>query len=1071
MCDRGVARPKPDGFGSLLIELTESIQVMKTCYETIASRKKHGLAQGGGPRSHLGGSHMETWGELFWDAWIRFRLWCRTLRRMYWPPRIEAWQVCTVTGVAAIVLTVLSLRNQQGSTALAGQPASNNAKAQAAAVPPSAKKSQKKLASTPAVDPYQTAQIVDGATAVEEEITLEGKSSLVESNLDPEFADIGPSTSRKRDLRQATRPGKLTTALDTPPPEPADIDTANMSGDESPKATANAETDSEFRSRSSTVPEPAEFDETPRANTTSNRAETKPVDDEFEPAAELSASKAKSADQQIEDNVNLTPSKQPDSAIPNNAAPHDDESSQQSAVKPQDARTPGHYARPHHEHEEPTPSDMPVARIKKSTFTAPPPTPKSLARKKGHYSGFGDDDESKADTAPQPKRTNAVPPSPPEASEPDVVEPTTPQADPNNFEEPKVAQEPEPREPAPSRELPTIEQPAFEQPARELPLPPSEADAAADQPLIQEAMIEPEVDESPRPPILFAPEPEESIEESASAPLPQRVSTRNLSHAPGDDEDTSPKRKMPSVVQQLPPMETEAEDPVTPAEKPPQAEKPYHGPVLSTESADHESHSKEDVFNGGKRKQRNLPDLTRPKPAEYHGPVLSTGATDHEAHQDEDSIASGTSKSKGSDTSRPWPMAKVVKPSQEHQARQPVSTEQVDTEPPIVEKAAPAVDSEYEPAEGAPAVVPPHTPVEPMKSPVSGETAEPITARRTTPRTAPRVIRYDEEEPSAAPAVTRKPESETETPTPMPELTQARGPARISIPQRVPQPEETEKPATTAPRARAPVTPPPMPPATAPRTRAPQAPVAPAERPIAAPRLEMEITGPRKAPMGTQVVLHFKIKNVGNAVVTGIMVSDVLPPGLQHRLSPDLEYSIPRLAPGEAKETNLTVLCTAPGVITNRAALTADGDVTAEASVQVEVTASVPAAGGAAATRSPLTVTHRGPEHWLVDSTGQFLVTVTNVSGQHLRDVTITETYPAETNLLHATVGHKADAQNRTVCWTITDFAPGQAYILETELHSTKSGPQTTSVKVKVAGTDVAEDRWTAVSYPEAAMP
>jgi uncharacterized repeat protein (TIGR01451 family) len=1021
---------------------------------------------------------METWGELFWDAWIRFRLWCRSLRRMYWPPRIEAWQVCTVTGVAAIVLTVLSLRNQSGSAALAGQPASNNAKAQTAAVPPTAKKSHKKLASTPAVDPYQTAQIVDGATAVEEEITLEGSNDAVQTQTatDPEFADIGPSSTSKRDLRQATRPRKLTTALDTPATEPTDLGTANMSDDESPMATANAE--SEFQSRSSSVPEPAEFDEASRANTTSKSAGTKPVDDEFEPAAELSTSKTKSADHQLDEIVSLTPSKQLDLELPTDPALQDGGSAPQSGVKPQDVRTPGHYTRPHHEHEEPTSSDMPEARIKKSVFVAPPPAPKSSVRKKGHYFGFGDDDEpaAEAETELRPKRTNAVPPSPPEATEPDVVEPTLPRADANSFEEPKVAKEPEPREPAPTVEQPTAEQPAFEQPARELPLPPGEADAAAEQALNQEAMIEPEADESPRPPILFAPEPEESIEESAAALLPPRGSIRNLSNAPAEDEDAPPIRKTPSVVQPLPPRKTEAEAPVTPAENPPQAEKPYHGPVLSTESADHESHLKDDVFNGGKRKQRNLPDLTRPKPAEYHGPVLSTEASDHEAHQDEDSIASGASKSKGSDASRPWPMAKVVKPSQEHQTRQPVSTEPADTAPadtvqPTVEKAAPAVNTESEPAEESPAVVAPHAPVEPMKAPGGGETAEPITARRTTPRTAPRVIRYDEEEPSVAPAVTRKPESDSETPAPMPELTQARGPARISIPQRVPQPEETEKPPATAPRARAPVTPPPTPPATAPRTRAPQAPVAPVERPVAAPRLEMEITGPRKAPMGTQVVLHFKIKNVGNAVATGIMVSDVLPPGLQHRLSPDLEYAIPRLAPGEARETNLTVLCTTPGVITNRAALTADGDVTAEASVQVEVTGSVPAAGGAGAPRSPLTVTHRGPEHWLVDSTGQFLVTVTNVSGQHLRDVTITETYPAETNLLHATVGHKADAQNRTVCWTITDFAPGQAYILETELHSTKSGPQTTSVKVKVAGTDVAEDRWTAVSYPEGATP
>ncbi|MES2792385.1 MAG: hypothetical protein V4719_22400, partial [Planctomycetota bacterium] len=61
---------------------------------------------------------METWGELFWDAWIRLRLWFRSLYRTYWPPQFKAWQICTVTGIVSIILTLVALNYQPGSKKL-----------------------------------------------------------------------------------------------------------------------------------------------------------------------------------------------------------------------------------------------------------------------------------------------------------------------------------------------------------------------------------------------------------------------------------------------------------------------------------------------------------------------------------------------------------------------------------------------------------------------------------------------------------------------------------------------------------------------------------------------------------------------------------------------------------------------------------------------------------------------------------------------------------------------------------------------------------------------------------------
>jgi uncharacterized repeat protein (TIGR01451 family) len=1106
---------------------------------------------------------MESWGELFWDAWIRFRLWCRSLSRACWPPRIEAWQVCTVTGVAAIVLTVLSLRNQANSAAKTGQ----SQETTTTKTEPLYKKS-KELAGTPAVDPYLEAQaveevvVVEEATPVNDDIKLDDSDASPgpsQSEIDKEFADIGPNRpartmGRKASLQDqeiatATEPSdvadkaepaahfkssKFSDQIDTAGegfqfsntrvPEPEEPGTASQKTESNDFSEGRKTGDDDKNDKADAVTDgkPAKFVfDSPKTSDSETeetlQARTAPLPEpELEVQPDEPSSVAKTKEEHASD-VKTEYDHAIETSITENAQTEEQTTPRSASAKKLSSRKSGHYARPDHEEHEPASAEIPVARRKEIEFTAPPPVAKATVRAKGHYRSFGDDEESNQDSDQQPRAArieteNAAPDA--ETSHGGTVEPQTPEQDADKPTEPLTPAIPKadsdefalPKVPA--KRLPPIEaaveeEPAVERPNRELPLPPSEEEAhpaeATPTESIRIEAVDANIDAGPRPPILIA------AEETPRSPV---LSTESADHEAHVEEDAFQvgKRK-PPVTLALPGEKKDFHGPVlstdsvdhdahmkddafnggkrkfhsvidVPASKPAE----FHGPVQSTDSVDHETHMKDDAFSGGKRKFRHAINLPPSKPAEFHGPFQSTESVDHEAHMEEDSISGGNSKSAKEPADRKGPSAKIVKPSVEHQTRQPVSTDDVVTDNSTADRNSPRVNSEHEPADEVPPVAAPkptapaieEVPEAPVAAPEIVEDANipGISANsvpRTSPRTAPQVVGHDEEESERIPTVkqTFEPstvnESEAASTAPMTEVVpQPRAPARIAVPQRIPMPDET---AATGPRARASAAP-----ATTPRTRresvaqpTPTKAGQPIPRAAVAPRLEMEITGPKKVPVGTQVVLHFKIKNVGNAVATGIMVSDVLPPGMQHRLSPDLEYAIASLAPGETRETNLTVQCTAAGVITNRAVLNADGEITTEASLQVEVT------GSAAATRSPVTVSHRGPERWLVDSTGQFLVTVTNTSGQRLRDVTITETFPLDTNLVHATVGHKADPENRTVSWTISDFAAGAAYILETELHSTGSGPQTTTVKVKVGGTEVAEDRWTAVSYSEGA--
>jgi hypothetical protein len=84
-------------------------------------------------------------------------------------------------------------------------------------------------------------------------------------------------------------------------------------------------------------------------------------------------------------------------------------------------------------------------------------------------------------------------------------------------------------------------------------------------------------------------------------------------------------------------------------------------------------------------------------------------------------------------------------------------------------------------------------------------------------------------------------------------------------------------------------------------------------------------------------VLYFRISNVGSAPATGVLAKDLLPPGLRHPQSQDLEYPIGSLEPGESRTTRLTLTAAAVGRTVNRAVVTADGGLAAESTVQIDI--------------------------------------------------------------------------------------------------------------------------------------
>src|SRR5690606_7105187 len=115
---------------------------------------------------------------------------------------------------------------------------------------------------------------------------------------------------------------------------------------------------------------------------------------------------------------------------------------------------------------------------------------------------------------------------------------------------------------------------------------------------------------------------------------------------------------------------------------------------------------------------------------------------------------------------------------------------------------------------------------------------------------------------------------------------------------------------------------------------------------------------------------------------------------------------------------------------THKALAVGEDNLSSEAAIQFRVlSGSVPSPPASPRSTGSLNVTHRGPEHWLVDSTGQFMVTVSNPTGNDLQNVVITQNVPKGTALIQATPGAAIDVERRTVSWRIERLPAGATYV------------------------------------------
>jgi uncharacterized repeat protein (TIGR01451 family) len=206
---------------------------------------------------------------------------------------------------------------------------------------------------------------------------------------------------------------------------------------------------------------------------------------------------------------------------------------------------------------------------------------------------------------------------------------------------------------------------------------------------------------------------------------------------------------------------------------------------------------------------------------------------------------------------------------------------------------------------------------------------------------------------------------------------------------------------------------------------------------ITAPRVELEVTGPEDAKVGSEVQLQFVIRNRGTSDASNVILRSVLPPALQHSEGADLEYEIDTLRAGDQEIVDLTVVAAEPGDrVLVSAEITANGVSMSKARTEIEVVG------------AQLTLERRGPERRFVGRSALYQNVVTNESKFEAVNSTVVEEIPEGSRFVSASNAGSYDAQKRLLTWAIPRLPAGKQLALEVELVTDEAGEVESVVEV-----------------------
>ena len=204
---------------------------------------------------------------------------------------------------------------------------------------------------------------------------------------------------------------------------------------------------------------------------------------------------------------------------------------------------------------------------------------------------------------------------------------------------------------------------------------------------------------------------------------------------------------------------------------------------------------------------------------------------------------------------------------------------------------------------------------------------------------------------------------------------------------------------------------------------------------VPVPQLKFDVSAPKQATVESPVAFTFQVSNIGTVPAKKVVIRDVLPAGLRHPGGDDLEYNLGELPPGKSQEVTLELVAAKVGPTTNRVVVTADGNVTEEAAVELNIVA------------PSLKVSRKGPTRMFPGKTASFTNTVANSGSRPMAGINIQEKIPPGMKFISAGEGGFFDETKRTVYWLNRQLGAGESRTVTVTLQATERGAQISVVR------------------------
>ena len=196
---------------------------------------------------------------------------------------------------------------------------------------------------------------------------------------------------------------------------------------------------------------------------------------------------------------------------------------------------------------------------------------------------------------------------------------------------------------------------------------------------------------------------------------------------------------------------------------------------------------------------------------------------------------------------------------------------------------------------------------------------------------------------------------------------------------------------------------------------------------VARPKLSMQKSGPAQAVLADTLNYRLTFANTGDADLTNLLVTDILPPGLEHASGKDrLSWIIGTLKPGQSESVEYQVVARKVGLLCNKMIATAAGGLREEKESCVTI----------GELKLGLAIT--GPERRYLNLPATYQVTVSNPGTLPLTQVVINNPVPPNTAFVRASGG--GQLMGSQVQWMIGDLPPAESRTVEIRLRALVPG-------------------------------